>query len=298
MHFTKLFSCILDSSIWELDQEARLLWITLMSMADVEGIVRAVPAGLARRARISQEGCEAALALFLAPDPDSRSMREEGRRLLKVDGGWLLVNHTYYKGLMSAEATREKDRVRAALRRQNKASPEKTKNASKTRQVEVEVEAEEETEEESQIEPTSVGSLAPAPARVRDKEPALAPRHAPLATGPRPEPCDHARQSCEEIGCEGPALAEPLPDPFTPPDWAVEAAEGVSMGTGKRFADVAAIWRVFFAWAQKESKPTDRLQWRYWLAKETVFTARKRGAPPVGEHSEETRRLIEKAGGS
>lgn len=290
MHYAKLFSCILDSSIWEMDDEARLLWITMMAMADVEGVVRAIPSALARRARISLEGCERALQSFTSPDEHSRSIHQEGRRLLKIEGGWLLVNFDRYRRMLSAETTRERNRVRAAESRKNKAS---TSKSQKVRQVEVEVEVE---TKEDQIEPPTGGSPPappPARARVRDIEPLF-----PRGPRPFPEACDHSRQTCEEIGCPGPEPKEEAPDPFVPPAWAVDAAEGVSMGTGKRFADVAAIWRVFFAWAEKEGKAPDRLQWRYWLAKETVYTGRKRGSPPVGEMSDETRRLVEKAGAS
>lgn len=116
--FTKLFNSILASSIWCEDDKTRLVWITLLAMADQHGIVAASVAGLAHHARVSKEDCQKALEKFLAPDPDSRSTDFEGRRITRVDGGWQLLNHAKYRRLMSLEDRREYFRLKKQEYRQ------------------------------------------------------------------------------------------------------------------------------------------------------------------------------------
>lgn len=110
--YTKLFNRILDSTIWREDDRTRILWITMLAMTDRDGIVRASIPGLADRARISIEDCEAALAKFQQPDKYSTSQEDDGRRIRQIDGGWVLINHGKYRALMSAEDQREKARIR------------------------------------------------------------------------------------------------------------------------------------------------------------------------------------------
>lgn len=95
--YTKLFASILDSSIWAEDAATCKLWVTLLAMADEHGMVYASPKGLAHRAHLSDEDCTRGLAVLMAPDPDSRTPDHEGRRIERVAGGWLLLNHAMYR---------------------------------------------------------------------------------------------------------------------------------------------------------------------------------------------------------
>lgn len=110
MHFAKLFSTILDSSVWTLDDHTRLVWITLLAMADQYGEVHAAIPGVARRAAVPLEACEAALGKLGGPDPYSRTPDHDGRRLEAIPGGWRLINHGKYQQLMSAEQTKARKR--------------------------------------------------------------------------------------------------------------------------------------------------------------------------------------------
>lgn len=104
--YTKLFGSILDSTVWLEDAPTRLVWVTMMAMADRNGLVEAAVPGLAVRARVTLPECEAALVKFLAPDPYSRSEEYEGRRIEKVDGGWRLLNHQKYRDRLDLEQRR------------------------------------------------------------------------------------------------------------------------------------------------------------------------------------------------
>lgn len=106
--YTKLFGSILASTVWELPLATKVVWITMLAMADMNGDVQASIPGLAKMAGVSREECEAALASFLAPDKYSRSKESDGRRIEEVDGGWRLINHAKYTQMLSAADRRER----------------------------------------------------------------------------------------------------------------------------------------------------------------------------------------------
>jgi len=109
--FTKLFSSITDSSVWQESNETRLVWITMLAMADQFGIVSAAIPGLAHRARVSLKDTEAAIEIFLSPDPYSRTDDNDGRRIEKTTGGWRLLNHSIYREKRSDEERKEQNRL-------------------------------------------------------------------------------------------------------------------------------------------------------------------------------------------
>lgn len=118
--YTKLFSNILDSTIWGESKETRLVWITMLAMKNGDQVVEASIPGLARRAGVSSDECEQSLKRLLAPDPYSRTKEHEGRRIKAVDGGWLILNGAAYRNRMSKDERREYKRIKAAEYRQNK----------------------------------------------------------------------------------------------------------------------------------------------------------------------------------
>lgn len=101
--YFKLFGSMLDSTIWRESYPTKILWVTMLAMADQDGVVEAALPGLVDRAKITREECERGLEVLMAPDPDSRSSNDDGRRVVKVDGGWLIVNYEKYRDRMSRE---------------------------------------------------------------------------------------------------------------------------------------------------------------------------------------------------
>lgn len=89
----------------------------MLAMADRVGRVWASVPGLANRARVPIEDARIAIATFLAPDPDSRSPEEEGRRIREIDGGWQLINHAKYRERRDDEERREQVREAVAKHR-------------------------------------------------------------------------------------------------------------------------------------------------------------------------------------
>ena len=115
--FTKLFASITESTIWAEPDAVRIVWITMLAMADRHGRIWASVPGLANRARVSLEACEDALDRFQKPDKYSRTPDHEGRRIEPIDGGWRLLNHAKYRAIRDEEAALEAKRKYASKRR-------------------------------------------------------------------------------------------------------------------------------------------------------------------------------------
>jgi hypothetical protein len=122
--YTKVFASLLDSTVWGLGKEARLLWITLLLKKDRGQVVRASLPGLAHSARLTVGEVELALEELLAPDKYSQSREHEGRRIERVEGGWLVVNGEKYRDMLNLDDRREYQRLKQAeyrVRRRNAA---------------------------------------------------------------------------------------------------------------------------------------------------------------------------------
>ena len=143
--FTKLFSSITESTVWCEPDSTRIVWITMLAMADREGRVWASVPGLAGRARVAVKACREALKCFLSPDADSRTKEHEGRRIEEIDGGWRLLNHAKYRELRDQEARKEYQRKWVNKKRRQGVS---TVDRSRPQSTNAEAEAEEDTEAE------------------------------------------------------------------------------------------------------------------------------------------------------
>lgn len=141
-HFVKLDAGILDSSLWP-QVDPRTVFLTALLMArPVEladpvqalrvrnldplgvtipagwyGLVEASGIGIATRSGLSIEAGLAALDILSSPDPDSRTPDFDGRRMVRIPGGWLVLNFMRYRerDYRAAERMRRyRNRTRAA----------------------------------------------------------------------------------------------------------------------------------------------------------------------------------------
>jgi len=117
MGFTKLDEGIVLSSIWSEPPETRVVWVTMLAMADHSGFISASLPGLVRAANIPTDAVVAALKKFQEPDEYSRTPDNEGRRIEAVSGGWIILNHGKYR---SHSYSNTPDAVRMRLKRANK----------------------------------------------------------------------------------------------------------------------------------------------------------------------------------
>jgi hypothetical protein len=95
--YDAIFRSIKTSTIWVNAPHVKVVWINMLLSTDKNGIVEGSIPGLAKDAVVTVEQCREAIAIFLAPDPDSRTKDFEGRRIEEIDGGWRILNHRKYK---------------------------------------------------------------------------------------------------------------------------------------------------------------------------------------------------------
>lgn len=139
--YVKLFEQILRSSIW-LESDATLrVWITLLVSMDQDGFAQfACVDNLGLTACVDLEDCIDAVRTLESPDPNSSDPDNEGRRIERVPGGWIVLNAEKYREMGTAQNRRDKNRERAQRFRDKKAASrgngvdasDKARNASVT----------------------------------------------------------------------------------------------------------------------------------------------------------------------
>jgi hypothetical protein len=151
--FTKLFSSITESTIWCEDSDTRIVWITMLAMADKKGFVVASIPGLANRARVPIDVVRNAIYKFSSPDPDSSSREFEGRRVESLGGGWRLLNYDRYRAVRDDEDRRAYMRDYMRARRAEDSVNSEVKSVSNVNSCKpqlAEAEAEADTEAEAE----------------------------------------------------------------------------------------------------------------------------------------------------
>lgn len=118
--FTKLFSTLIHSTVWREEMHVKVVWITMLAMADSRGRVFASVPGLADASRVSMPQCLEALTRFRSPDEWSRTKEFEGRRIEDIDGGWQLLTYAKHRNEIQADERREQTRVAVARHRAKK----------------------------------------------------------------------------------------------------------------------------------------------------------------------------------
>lgn len=132
--FVKLDAGILESTLWA-QKDARDVFITALLMAsphelraptpEIEtrslahtgfvvppgwyGFVPAAGVGIIHRAGIADRGLGMkALERLASPEPDSRSPDHDGRRMVRIDGGFIILNYVKYRDRDYTAAARSK----------------------------------------------------------------------------------------------------------------------------------------------------------------------------------------------
>jgi hypothetical protein len=135
--YAKVFSDIIYSTVWREDVYTKIIWITMLVMADRHGLVMSSIPGLADAAKVSLDQCLSAIEVLSSPDKYSRTKEFDGRRISEVDGGWLLLNYEKFRSRKDDEEQRIRTAERVRRHRQKLADSIKTdsvtSNASVTR---------------------------------------------------------------------------------------------------------------------------------------------------------------------
>lgn len=120
--YNKIFTKILDSSIWLEADPTRIVWITMIAAMDEDGMCHfASVENLARRAVVDVEKAKEAVRVLESADSNSCDPEHDGRRIERVPGGWLVLNAKKYKELVTRVVAREQTRQRVARYRQKQA---------------------------------------------------------------------------------------------------------------------------------------------------------------------------------
>jgi hypothetical protein len=133
MPFVKLDTGILDSTLW-IEKEQRDVFITALLMAeprefldpipqirigDLEltgfeappgwyGFVPAASTGIINRAGVDKESGMEALRRLGEPEAESRSKEFEGRRMIRMNGGFIILNYMKYRDKDHTAAERQR----------------------------------------------------------------------------------------------------------------------------------------------------------------------------------------------
>jgi hypothetical protein len=185
MPFVKLDCGILDSSLW-IERESREIFITALLMSEPRefslpmpqihidsleqtgwvvppgwyGFIPAAASGIIRRALVDPAAGLTALKALGSPEADSRTRDFEGRRLVRVDGGFVVLNYMKYRERDYTAAERQR-RHRQRIRNDQQKQQSKRRHAlchGVTRNItqaeaeaEVEVEVEKDLKKEQKI---------------------------------------------------------------------------------------------------------------------------------------------------
>lgn len=122
--WTPLFQQIIGSSIWGAENHIRIAWITMLAVANKDGIAPVTAGGLARLANISREEAAEALEALSSPDDDTLTQEFEGRRIERCDTGWRLLNFVKYRDMAKKAIIREQNRTAQAEWRASQDDPD------------------------------------------------------------------------------------------------------------------------------------------------------------------------------
>ena len=110
--YGKIFASMYDGTLatrgpWQ----ALVTFQQMIVLAEFDGTVDMTPEALSRRTTIPLDIITIGLAALEAPDDQSRSDNENGRRIVRLDPdrpwGWRIVNHAHYRAIRTAEERRE-----------------------------------------------------------------------------------------------------------------------------------------------------------------------------------------------
>ena len=164
--FTKLHQAILHSSVWSQPHYVRVVWVSMLAMANADGVVEASISGLARAANVTLEECREALELLMGPDDESRD-GTSGERVARVEGGFYLLNYANYRDRQTKQqaAAAERMRKKRAEQRGDENVRERARTCEPVTLCSTEAEAEAEAKKKK-----ARKRAAPPPARPDDVE--------------------------------------------------------------------------------------------------------------------------------
>jgi hypothetical protein len=116
MAFSKLDPKITSSSLWDQKDHVVRVWVAFLAEKDENGLVISSYGSMRRTCNVTddQDGIkfDEAIKILESPDPDSRTPDFDGRRIEKINGGWIVLNHEKYRLNDCIIREQTKERVR------------------------------------------------------------------------------------------------------------------------------------------------------------------------------------------
>src|SRR5512138_220855 len=100
--YCPIFESLVDSSLWSEEYHVRLTFIALLALKGMDDIVHMTAYNIAQRAKMKES--EVLKALKVLSSPDTKRIEPqpyEGRRIEKVEGGWLVLNGAHYRKMVT-----------------------------------------------------------------------------------------------------------------------------------------------------------------------------------------------------
>jgi len=97
MGHTKLDDQLGDSSLMACPSDTFKVFIYMLSRCGPDGIARTSPPGISSHCYLPLDVVRKAIKTLEGPDPDSRSMADEGRRIRRADGGFFIINYWKFR---------------------------------------------------------------------------------------------------------------------------------------------------------------------------------------------------------
>jgi hypothetical protein len=122
-----LWSGIVDSSIWLEDDVTVKVFLTMMAKKDSDHVVRANAFMIGQWAKKTEAEVLAALKVLSSPDTKRLEPQPfEGRRIQKVEDGWLILNGEFYRQMVAKEMEKARwRRASTSYRERKKTLPKK-----------------------------------------------------------------------------------------------------------------------------------------------------------------------------
>jgi len=116
-----LWSGIIDSSLWEEEGDVVKVFVTMLAAKDSDHICRLDAYRIHKKCHIDEVKVLDILKLLASPDTRRVSPQEyEGRRIRAVEDGWLILNGSKYRDMVSAEMRKARLRRAQATFREKK----------------------------------------------------------------------------------------------------------------------------------------------------------------------------------
>lgn len=123
--YVKLFSSLYQGTLRG-NSHGILVFTNLLAHCDKYGIADIHPRAIAEEVGLSVEDVRVALDELEAPDAESRTPDDGGRRIVRVDEhrawGWRVVNYAKYRAIKNEDDRREANRLAVAKHRERKSA--------------------------------------------------------------------------------------------------------------------------------------------------------------------------------